>query len=95
MQHACLTKSHYDLTQVVVDPLLWPHADYFTGPLIQIHLLPPTEGASSLLAAGARISSHLTLFATLKCCQEIARKSIFSVHVIENLAKAAVGRWQV
>ena len=39
--------------QVVIDPLLWPQADYFTGPLIQIYILQPERsGASSLVAAG-------------------------------------------
>lgn len=39
--------------QVVVDPLLWPHADYLSGSLIQLHILASEEsGASSMLAAG-------------------------------------------
>ena len=39
--------------QIVLDPLLWPHADYLTGSLIQMHVLAADEsGASSLVAAG-------------------------------------------
>ena len=33
------TRRHGLLPQVVLDPLMWPHADYFTATLIQVHLL--------------------------------------------------------
>lgn len=38
--------------QLAVDPLLRPHADYFTGVSYQIHLVAP-DGASQLVAIGA------------------------------------------
>ncbi|CAL8462314.1 g1847 [Coccomyxa elongata] len=40
--------------QVVVDPLLRPHADYYSGIVFQVHLVQPETGCSSLLAVGGR-----------------------------------------
>ena len=34
------------------EPLLRPHADYFSGCLIQVHIVQPDTGVSSLLAVG-------------------------------------------
>jgi len=46
------------LPQVVLDPLMWPHADYLTATLIQVHLLKPQgDGASSLVATGTLYTS--------------------------------------
>jgi len=50
---------------LVVDPLLPPHADYFTGALWQLHLLQPATGSTSLLAVGA--STNVTNAACWKC----------------------------
>jgi hypothetical protein len=44
---------------VAVDPLLRPHADYYSGVAFQVHLVQPETGASSLLAVGAHISPVL------------------------------------
>ena len=36
-----------------MDPLLRPHAEYYSGCAFQLHLVQPDTGASSLLAVGA------------------------------------------
>ncbi|KAK9906778.1 hypothetical protein WJX75_007809 [Coccomyxa subellipsoidea] len=45
--------------QVVVDPLLRPHADYYSGVVFQVHLVQLGTGASSLLAVGGRYDGLL------------------------------------
>lgn len=44
-----------------MDPLLPPHADYFTGALWQLHLLQPATGSTSLLAVGASTNAQVLL----------------------------------
>ncbi|KFM24635.1 putative serine/threonine-protein kinase GCN2 [Auxenochlorella protothecoides] len=39
---------------VVVDPLIPPHADYFTGPLLQWHLVAPGTGAAAMVGVAGR-----------------------------------------
>ncbi len=38
--------------QILLDPLMRPHADYMTGCLFQIHLLQDSAGTSVAAAAG-------------------------------------------
>ena len=39
--------------QVVVDPLLWQYAEYYTGSLLQVHILHhDNSGNSSVVASG-------------------------------------------
>lgn len=40
--------------QLVVDPLVPPHAEYFSGPLFQFHSLQEASGATSVVAVGGR-----------------------------------------
>ena len=42
-----------------MDPLLRPHADYYSGCAFQLHLVQPNTGASSLLAVGVFLFSVL------------------------------------
>ncbi|KAK9811583.1 hypothetical protein WJX72_006503 [[Myrmecia] bisecta] len=44
---------------LVVDPLLRPHTDYFSGVVFQVHLLQPDTGSTSLLAVGGRYDGLL------------------------------------
>lgn len=42
-----------------MDPLLWPHSDYLTGPLVQVHVVAADDGGSScMIAAGAALGSQ-------------------------------------
>ena len=52
VRHIAGTLRHASALQVLAEPLLRPHADYYSGVLIQVHLVQPDTGACALLAVG-------------------------------------------
>lgn len=44
-------------THIVLDPLLSPQEDYFSGILFELHLVDDMDGSSTLVAAGGRFDS--------------------------------------
>jgi len=38
---------------IMLEPLLVPHADYYSGLTLQLHISQSTSGATSLVAVGA------------------------------------------
>ena len=59
--------------KILLEPLLVPHADYYSGLTLQLHILQSSSGATSLVAVGAH-SSRM-------CCLQRHIKTLVAIPV--------------
>ena len=53
--------------KLVIEPMMRPHAAYFSGALLQLHLPADAEGGSTSLVAVGELQSPPTEFSAVQC----------------------------
>lgn len=56
---------------VILEPLLVPHAEYYSGMTVQLHIVQPDTGITSLVAVGAPCG--LCVLANVSCLCKLLR----------------------